>query len=174
VADRDRVYLAWLHKQPCACQPCAAPPREIEANHSTVAPTFVGPAGKRLGGKRGLGQKSHDSFAFSMCRKHHHQFHNERERGFFAGWSNQEVARWQHEQSALYRDRYEAEQFAEAGETPPTRDEAGKELGIDILAGGSTDPRELAEMLGSVHGLAPAVVHDAERQLRHMKKAARA
>lgn len=171
MADRDRPYLSWLHAQPCACQPCAAPPRDIEANHSTVAPTFFGAAGKRLGGKRGLGQKSHDAFAFSMCRKHHRQFHDERERGFFAGWTNQEVARWQQEQSQAYRERYEAELSAK-GEPPPTRDEAGKELGVDILLGGSTDPKELARHIGAIHGVPEAAVHDFERAMHHLKKAA--
>lgn len=114
MAGEDPDYIHWLHAQECACQPCASLPHDIEANHSTAAPVFSG--NKRIGGKRGLGQRTHDRDAFPLCRKHHHQFTNVRERGFFKGWTREQVNAWQLEQSKIYRDRYEA---ARASESPP-------------------------------------------------------
>lgn len=98
----------------------------------------------------------------------HAKFHTECEE------SGDERRAWQDETVARLRAEYEADQFADGGETPAiTRDEAGRELGVDILAGGSTDPKELAATLASVHQLSPQAEHDALRQLQHMKKAAR-
>lgn len=102
----DAAYLAWVRTQACAAQPCATTP--CEANHSTVAPTFAPGErqSKQLPGRRGKGQKSADYYAFPLCSRHHGQFH--RLVGFFDGWSGEELERWQNEQSATYRERYEA------------------------------------------------------------------
>jgi hypothetical protein len=102
----DPSYLQYLRNRPCACQPCAA---ATEAHHSTVAPTHAPgarPEGKQLGGKRGRGQRSHDAWAFPLCARHHGQLH--RLTGYFAGWSGEELERWQNEQSAAYRAEYDA------------------------------------------------------------------
>jgi hypothetical protein len=109
----DPKYLAWVRKQPCACQPCAA--RDIEANHSTVAPTYAPGerTPKQLPGRRGKGQKSADYYAFPLCSRHHGQFH--RLTGAFAGWSGDELERWQNEQSAAYRALYEEETTGRGG-----------------------------------------------------------
>jgi hypothetical protein len=163
----DAKRLAWVRRQPCAV--CATPGPN-HAHHSTSGQSGAdGP--KALGGRRGKGQKASDTETIALCIKHHANLHDLR--GFFSGYTKNELRDWQDTQVRLHQARYE-EHLALQGEPLPKVDEAGKELGVDILAGGSTDPKELAEMLGSVHGLAPAAVHDAERQLRHMKKAARA
>jgi hypothetical protein len=114
----DPKYLAWLRKQPCACQPCAD--SQCDANHSTVAPTYAPGERqpKQLGGRRGKGQKSADYYAFSLCRRHHGQFHDVR--GYFEGWTSDDLERWQNEQSAAYRARYEAgEEFQPAHAPKP-------------------------------------------------------
>jgi hypothetical protein len=50
---RSRRYLAWIRTQPCCV--CGSR-RGIEASHT---------------GPRGLGQKSPDSSAIPLCRRHH-------------------------------------------------------------------------------------------------------
>jgi hypothetical protein len=99
-------YVAWVRQQPCALQPCVAP---SECHHSTSGSTLgedEAPSGKRLGGRRGKGERAHDDQSFPLCARHHRQFHDHK--GPFAGWSKAERRAWQDEQVRLHRDRYHA------------------------------------------------------------------
>lgn len=166
MAREDPAYCAWLLRQPCVF--CGGP-RPTEIHHhtagSTVAPG-ARPTGKQLGGKRGKSQRAHDHFGMPAHLRCHAKFHTECEE------SGDDRRAFQDAEVARLRREYEEEQ-ALKGEPLPTRDEAGKELGVDILAGGSTDPRELAATLASVHQLSPQAEHDVERVIRHAQKGAR-
>lgn len=163
----DERRLAWVRRQPCAVCACPGP---NHAHHSTSGQSGVdGP--KAIGGRRGKGQKASDTETIALCIKDHANLHALR--GFFSGFTKNELREWQDTQVRIHQERYEVE-LALKGEPLPTRDEAGKELGIDILANGSTDPRELADNLGELHGLPPLVTEDIFRALRHVAKGARA
>jgi hypothetical protein len=106
MAGESPHYVAWVLAQPCALQPCVA---ATECHHSTNASTLGAgeePSGKRLGGRRGKGQRGHDDQSFPLCFRHHKQFHDGS--GPFAGWDKQERRAWQDQQVRLHRDRYEA------------------------------------------------------------------
>lgn len=160
----DEKRLQWVRRQPCAVCGCPGP---NHAHHSTNGKAGAGNP-KALGGRRGRGQRADDTEAISLCLKHHKNLHELT--GFFSGYTKNELRDWQDTQVRIHAERYEAE-LAEKGEPLPTVDEAGKELGVDILAGGSTDPREIALHIGKIHGLKGVVIEDFERALRHMKRA---
>lgn len=166
MAREDPDYCAWLLRtQPCVF--CGGPRPDVVHHHtagSTVAPG-ARPTGKQLGGKRGRGQRAHDHFGMPAHTRCHAKFHDEAEE------TGDERRAFQDAQVARLRAEYDAE-LAARGEPAPTRDEAGKELGVDILAGGSTDPRELAEHLAGIHGFSNQARDDVFRALKHMKKAA--
>jgi hypothetical protein len=110
---RSPEYISALHDYECAAQPCAS--RDITASH----PRTCG-GGGRLGGKPGKGQRSLDSSAYPLCRRHHGQAQRyEFSRGFFAGWSMKEFATWEAEQGSKYYTRFLAEQEAVAAGTAP-------------------------------------------------------
>lgn len=171
MANELPAYTSWLRKQPCCV--CGGPP-PCEVNHHTHGDTVAPGERPRKDlptAKRGKSQRAHDWFSMPMHTRCHANMHALR--GFFSGFTGTELRAWQDKQVELHRARYEAE-LAANGEPLPTVDEAGKALGIDILAGGSTDPRELAEHIAGIHGLDDQVRHDVERALRHVQKAARA
>jgi hypothetical protein len=69
----------------------------IEAHHHTHGPT-------EDGRPRGMSQKASDAFAFTLCRKHHSQFHAAS--GPFKRWDRAERRAWQDKQVAAHRARY--------------------------------------------------------------------
>lgn len=65
--QRDNGYLAFLRR--CACAICGSTPSD--AAHLR----FTNPAVGRI--NPGMGRKSHDRFAVSLCRTHHTEQHAE-------------------------------------------------------------------------------------------------
>jgi hypothetical protein len=148
----DAKYLAWCRNAPCAAQPCVA---RAEAHHSTVAPTFAPGErqGKQLPGKRGRGQKSADYYAIPLCVTHHQELHMAH--GFF---EDLDVEAWQHEQSALHRERYERRATPEA----PTR-RVVKE-GFDVTA-------EIEALVKTYQPESGQFRFDLKRFARHLREA---
>jgi hypothetical protein len=155
MAGELRDYISWVHRQECAAQPCAD--RQIEANHSTRG--------------RGLGQRTHDSKAFPLCGRHHRQFHDERVTGFFAGWTRDEVNRWQDEMSSKYSERYAAEQAAIAADVPAA---TGPAPVVPVPSSlDAFEPIVAAAEFCSAYELSAQVEHDLVRLLKRAVKAAR-
>lgn len=154
----DRNYISWLHDQPCACQPCAS--RDITASH----PRTCG-GGGRLGGKPGKGQRSQDSAAYALCRRHHGAAQRyEFSRGFFAGWTMKEFAAWEAEQGAKSYARYLAEQEAVAAGT------ADEETIRAALRRKGFDPKDFAERFCREYELGQQVALVLARDLRRELK----
>lgn len=164
--ERDPNYLRWLHTQPCACQPCTGATTIVHAHHATNAPSA--PHRKSLGGKRGLSQRPDDRFAFTICWRHHGQFHDGK--GPFAGWDNKQRSAWQLEQARIYRERYEEElaERADAGAQPRTS------LAPIPSTPKGFDPEIAAAEFCGVYELGPQIRHDLVRLLNVALKAGRA
>lgn len=148
----DARYLAWLRNQRCAVQPCIL---RAHSHHSTNAPAEQHE--KSVGGKRGKSQKADDAHAFSLCPKHHGEFHNGW--GFCEGWTKAERAKWQDEQVALYRGRYEEE--LEAGTVPTAR--ATPATPLPTL-------KQVAEQFCSERDLGPQIAFDLTRLLEGLER----
>ena len=150
-------YRAWLLRQPCACAPCVAP---VEIHHHTSAPTFA-PGEKPpkvIDAKRGKGQRSSDFYGLPLCPRHHTgELH--RLKGYFAGWSGEQIRAWQDEQVERLRALYEAwvEQHPEPampsaqrrGRTAPT---TGDPLTAARIAGRTEERRGIVELLRDLMG----------------------
>jgi hypothetical protein len=146
VADDLPQYKAWLLRQPCACAPCiAAVVVHHHTNGQTHAPDAAPP--KALGGKRGKSQRASDYYGLPICHAHHGQLHDLR--GFFKGWSGDELRAWQDQQVRYHRERFEAELEGREAPAAPER-RAGKPAmrGADWWAAGANAERgTIARML---------------------------
>lgn len=164
--ERDPKYLRWLHGQPCACQPCIGATTILHAHHATNAPAAR--HRKSLGGKRGLSQRPDDRFAFTICLRHHGQFHSAT--GPFSDWDNKQRNAWQFGQAAIYRERYETEiaAIAEAAGAPKTSLEP-----VPSTPKGFDPDSAAAEFCG-VYELGPQIRHDLIRLLNVALRAGRA
>lgn len=165
MAGEDPIYLNWLRSQPCAApEPCNR--RCFDPHHSTngstVSPDEL-PRGKQLGGRRGKGQRAHDHFAFSLCKKHHDDFHDEA--GVFAGWTKAQRRAWQDEQVRLHRARYAGhvennpravavEQAVVRGrrKQATSRNDAGLEKALEMLETYMADRRHSADAVEALDG----------------------
>ena len=162
MAGEDKRYIRWLHGRACACHPCAAAPRFIQAHH---------PRGGAPSGRPGMSQRSPDRDAFAICDKHHAQITDFPTSGYFDGWTKEELRKWEGEQSHQYRTAYETECAAEiaADEVEAGMRKAVPHRGIDILQGFPETERVAAD-IAALHGLEDAVRDDVERALRAFQK----
>lgn len=117
--ESDRPYIRWLHGQPCACHPCAAAPRFIQAHH---------PRGGAPSGRPGMSQRSPDRDAFAICDKHHAQITDFPTDGFFAGWTKEELRRWEQEQGFPEVDRVAADIAGIHGLSPHAQNDVERAL----------------------------------------------
>jgi hypothetical protein len=109
VAGEERGYIRWLHHQKvlprCAVEGCFDQVSPIEANHSNSAEVHGGKRPeKRIGGRKGKGQRTNDSDAHPLCCHHHRQF--TRGTGDFADMSKEQLRAWQRAQAARYWNAY--------------------------------------------------------------------
>lgn len=92
MAGEDRAYTDWLHWQPCVAPgPSHAGGEVHHPRHDENGPV-------------GMGLRSHDHRAVSICREHHENI--EQHRGPFAGWTKEDVRRFLNEKAAALRARY--------------------------------------------------------------------
>lgn len=160
MAGEDRLYIVWLHGEPCAAQPC--PATDIEASHPRT-----GGGGGRLGGKPGKGQRSEDKAAYPLCRRHHGQAQRyEFSRGFFAGWTMQEFKAWEAEQGRVHYARYLVELEALKTGTLP------EEKLRKALVRQGFDPKDFAARFGREYSIEPQIILLLARDLaRELKEA---
>jgi hypothetical protein len=103
MSGEDKVYIAWVRRQPCAA--CLGP-GPCEPHHSTNGST-LSDSPKAIGGRRGKGQRAHDHESLPLHMRCHRQFHDLK--GPFEGWDKAFIREWQDAQVAEHRARYEAE-----------------------------------------------------------------
>jgi hypothetical protein len=158
-------YIARLHAYACACQPCAAQPHEITASHPRTGGAASG--GKRLGGKPGKGQRSQDTAAYPLCRKHHAQaqaYEFAKPNSYFDGWDRKRFAAWEAEQGAIHYGRYLAEQ------SEITAGTASEEVTRSFLRRKGFDPVEFAARWCNAKALGHQLAFDLGRDLRRELK----
>jgi hypothetical protein len=105
MADDLPHYRAWLLTRPCRCAPCVA---AVEVHHPRHSPTYAPDAKpeKALGGKPGKGQRASDYYGIPICYRDHRNLHALK--GFFQGWSGEQLRAWQDEQIEQLHAEYEA------------------------------------------------------------------
>ena len=160
MAGEDRPYISWLHEQECAVQPCSAKVTEIEASHGRTA--RARPSGKRLGGRPGKAQRSHDHAAYPVCSRHHGQLQRyEYER---LGIAREDFATWERDMAAKYLARYreECEQF-DAGTLPEAKL-------VTALRRRGFDAGDFAARWCAAHGLGAQLALDLGRDLKRELK----
>lgn len=158
MAGDDPDYIAHLRKRACAVQPCNS--FGVTGHHSTNGETEQ--HSKSLGGRRGKGQRVSDRDAFSLCIRHHAEFHDAR--GHFRDWSKAERRLWQDEQVRRYREAYEAEQDARPGAAVPL---PARSALVPPIA---NDPKAIAQQFCKELELGDEVALRLERLLRSFER----
>jgi hypothetical protein len=162
----DEKYLRWVRAQ--ACCVCGFP-GPSHAHHHLSAPSYS--PGQRpeksAGTKRGKSQKASDFYTIALCIKDHSNLHLLK--GFFSGYTGNELREWQDNQVAAHHERFDADELARgvaptpiAGAPVPSRLD-----GFDVEAAA-------AGFLATYGGeTGPQVHHDLVRLLEAAMRAAR-
>lgn len=156
MAARDDEYRRFVTAQPCICQPCATPP---EFHHMTHAPVYAPGERKpkQRGGARGKGQTAADYYGLALCPRHRGQRHSLK--GYFDGWTGEELRNWERAEHARLRRLYEGQ--APARSADPAVRPIATNLDVDV-----------ANFIQD-NDLDPSVAHDLRALIRRAKQQGR-